>query len=252
MLMKCSVTSTNEPGTPLCQLTGTSSHEYAPVRRRIHPSTPPTEATDNAHTSCRYDSHKSDILRASGRHQAGGGAESFTPGQAPDDEINLFPYFSSTCFNGYKDGASVSFNSTTQGVVDICLCVSSIQEWTGMKCRAFTASMRSYLQSLPGRSRKLRRSRVKTRHRRLQSRPLLVSLLERIQCRLWRCMRDTWLKPSVHAGTSHTEWSQISTFYTHWLNFATCKAFAWADQYNPASAPNRKVGGAAWTVIAIP
>ena len=69
-----------------------------------------------AHTSCRYDSHKVDILRAGGRHQAGGGAESFTPGQAPDDEINLFPYFSSTCFNGYKDGAFVSPISTKQGV----------------------------------------------------------------------------------------------------------------------------------------
>lgn len=43
------------------------------------------------------------------------------------------------------------------------------------------------------------------------------------------------------AGHSRAAWEQISGFYNFWLNFSTSKAFAWADQYNPASAPNRKV-----------
>lgn len=55
----------------------------------------------------RYDGHRNDILRQATHHQAGG-TDSFNRGQAPEDEVNLFPYFSSTCFNGYKDGPAVS------------------------------------------------------------------------------------------------------------------------------------------------
>jgi len=33
----------------------------------------------------------------------------------------------------------------------------------------------------------------------------------------------------------------VSAFYSHWINFATYKEFSWVDEYNPASAPNRKV-----------
>lgn len=55
----------------------------------------------------RYDNHRLDILRAGSRHQAGGGSQ-FAGGEAPEDEVDLFPYFSSTCFSGYKDGPAVT------------------------------------------------------------------------------------------------------------------------------------------------
>jgi DnaJ family protein A protein 5 len=32
----------------------------------------------------------------------------------------------------------------------------------------------------------------------------------------------------------------VFAFYSYWLNFSTEKDFAWADQHNPAAAPNRK------------
>jgi len=43
------------------------------------------------------------------------------------------------------------------------------------------------------------------------------------------------------AGGSSAAWSDVSAFYSHWINFATYKEFSWVDEYNPASAPNRKV-----------
>ena len=33
----------------------------------------------------------------------------------------------------------------------------------------------------------------------------------------------------------------MAAFYSVWLNYTTVKDFAWADKYNPAAAPNRKV-----------
>ncbi len=53
----------------------------------------------------RYDSHKSQIIKSGERHQAGGG--SFQGPQKPDDEIDLYQYFSSSCFSGYGDGPKV-------------------------------------------------------------------------------------------------------------------------------------------------
>lgn len=55
----------------------------------------------------RYDSHRDQILRSGERHQAGGGADSFTPGQRPDDEPDLYQYFTGGCFSGFGDGPKV-------------------------------------------------------------------------------------------------------------------------------------------------
>lgn len=58
--------------------------------------------------SCRrrYDSHRDQILRSGERHQAGGGAE-FAPGQRPDDEPDLYQFFTASCFSGFGDGPKV-------------------------------------------------------------------------------------------------------------------------------------------------
>jgi DnaJ homolog subfamily A member 5 len=42
-------------------------------------------------------------------------------------------------------------------------------------------------------------------------------------------------------GRSDASWEDVSAFYATWGSFATSRDFAWADVYNPASAPNRRV-----------
>ena len=42
-------------------------------------------------------------------------------------------------------------------------------------------------------------------------------------------------------GDAAAPWAAVSAFYGAWTAFSTAKDFAWADEYNPASAPNRKV-----------
>jgi hypothetical protein len=59
----------------------------------------------------RYDSHRDAILRSGERHQTGGGAE-FAGGKRPDDEIDLFQFFSPSAFSGYNDGAKVGMDSS--------------------------------------------------------------------------------------------------------------------------------------------
>ena len=44
------------------------------------------------------------------------------------------------------------------------------------------------------------------------------------------------------AGKSTASWPEVAAFYEHWSSFVTYKEFSWVDQYNPASAANRKVG----------
>lgn len=46
--------------------------------------------------------------------------------------------------------------------------------------------------------------------------------------------------PSTSGGPD-SDWSTVRRFYDYWLAFATVKEFAWADVYNLAAAPNRKV-----------
>jgi DnaJ family protein A protein 5 len=59
------------------------------------------------HERSWYDGHRDQILHSGERHQAGGGGGGFTPGQRPDDEVDLFKYFSSGCYSGFGDGPKV-------------------------------------------------------------------------------------------------------------------------------------------------
>lgn len=48
--------------------------------------------------------------------------------------------------------------------------------------------------------------------------------------------------PSLPAfGSSSLAGPEVAAFYSSWMNYSTLKDFAWADKYNPAAAPNRKV-----------
>ena len=42
-------------------------------------------------------------------------------------------------------------------------------------------------------------------------------------------------------GRSDAPWTDVAAFYAEWGGFATTRNFSWADQYNPATAPNRQV-----------
>lgn len=42
-------------------------------------------------------------------------------------------------------------------------------------------------------------------------------------------------------GNSSLSGPEVAAFYSSWTNYTTMKDFAWADKYNPAAAPNRKV-----------
>eukprot|EP00878_Enallax_costatus_P030206 GHUV01032870.1.p1 GENE.GHUV01032870.1~~GHUV01032870.1.p1 ORF type:complete len:202 (+),score=69.47 GHUV01032870.1:343-948(+) len=62
------------------------------------------EVLSDKHERAWYDSHRDQILRSGERHQAGGGPGGFTPGERPEDEVDLFQYFSSSCYSGFGDG----------------------------------------------------------------------------------------------------------------------------------------------------
>lgn len=51
----------------------------------------------------------------------------------------------------------------------------------------------------------------------------------------------------MNAGTSALAGPEVAAFYSSWMNYSTLKDFAWADKYNPATAPNRKVRK--WTLL---
>lgn len=50
-------------------------------------------------------------------------------------------------------------------------------------------------------------------------------------------------QPPVFAafGTAESPAADVFAFYSCWQSFSTYKEFAWADLYNPATAPNRQV-----------
>lgn len=51
--------------------------------------------------------------------------------------------------------------------------------------------------------------------------------------------RTSFVYPSF--GTSASAWPEVATFYAEWSSFSSARSFSWADQYNPATAPNRQV-----------
>ncbi|KAK9822025.1 hypothetical protein WJX74_001541 [Apatococcus lobatus] len=60
------------------------------------------EILSDKHERAWYDDHRDAILRSGDRHQAG--AEGFSAGQKPDDFVDLYAFFSKSCFTGYNDG----------------------------------------------------------------------------------------------------------------------------------------------------
>ncbi len=42
-------------------------------------------------------------------------------------------------------------------------------------------------------------------------------------------------------GGAAAPWEAVAAFYAEWAGFASAKDFAWADEYNPAAAPDRRV-----------
>ncbi|KAH7316314.1 hypothetical protein KP509_21G087900 [Ceratopteris richardii] len=42
-------------------------------------------------------------------------------------------------------------------------------------------------------------------------------------------------------GNLSTSYTQVQTFYNHWLGFSTVKDFVWCDEYRASSGPNRKI-----------
>lgn len=55
----------------------------------------------------RYDSHRDAILRSGNHHQAGGsgGVEA---AEKPDNDFNIYMYYSASCHTGHHDGIKVN------------------------------------------------------------------------------------------------------------------------------------------------
>lgn len=61
------------------------------------------EILGDPHERAWYDSHRDAILRSGERHQAGGGG-GWSPGERPDDEVDLYAYFTAAAYSGFGDG----------------------------------------------------------------------------------------------------------------------------------------------------
>lgn len=86
-------------------LSSTPQHAHA---LRLHSSNPCPGQTPFQSPCARYDSHRDQILRSGVRHQAGGDAGGgFEPGQRPEEEEEVFSYFSSACYSGFGDDEKV-------------------------------------------------------------------------------------------------------------------------------------------------
>ena len=144
------------------------------------------EILSDKHERAWYDTHRDAILRSGERHQAGSSAGEPT-GQRPEDFVDVYAYFTSTCYSGFGDGPRGFY-----GVYDVLFRTLAKQEATASAHRTERRGDDNSV-SLP------------------------------------------------QFGSSETPWSEVSAFYSAWGSFATKKDFAWADMYNPASAPNRKV-----------
>ena len=60
------------------------------------------EILSDQHERAWYDSHRDAILRSDDRHQAGSAGEGL--GVRPDDYVDVYAYFTTTCFSGFGDG----------------------------------------------------------------------------------------------------------------------------------------------------
>ncbi|BDA42473.1 DnaJ homolog subfamily C member 21 at N-terminal half [Coccomyxa sp. Obi] len=74
------------------------------------------EILSDKHERAWYDSHRAQILRAGSNYQAGGGG--FTSDQAaPPEDLSLYQYFSSSCYDGFND-APKGFYTVYRDVFD--------------------------------------------------------------------------------------------------------------------------------------
>ena len=176
----------------------------------------------------RYDSHRDAILRP-GTQQ--GGEEQF---QATDDGyvVNLYQYFSPSCFSGYGDGAKASRRRC-------CVQPTSTEQRTqrrtwrlqgfyGVYSEVFAEVAQAELDA-------------GTPHEDwpefgepgpgcvLSDRKAGVRLPPKCPA---RCLC---------AGRSTASQDQVARFYSFWLNFVSDRSFAWADKWNLATAPSRLV-----------
>jgi DnaJ family protein A protein 5 len=145
------------------------------------------EILSDPHERSWYDSHRDAILRSGDRHQAGDTGGGFAGGQRPADDVDVYSYFSSTCYAGFGDGP-----------------------------RGFYSVYDDLFQRLAKQEAEARGARAE---RRDASPP----------------------PPLPRFGLSGGRWPEVGVFYAEWSGFATAKEFSWADEYNPAAAPNRQV-----------
>ena len=75
------------------------------------------EVLSDPHERSWYDNHRDAILRSGERHQAGGSGGGGGEGEAPEDYVDLYAYFSSSCYKGY-DNSKQGFYSVYTGVFD--------------------------------------------------------------------------------------------------------------------------------------
>ncbi|GMH38384.1 hypothetical protein BSKO_06268 [Bryopsis sp. KO-2023] len=143
------------------------------------------EILSDKHERAWYDSHRDAILKSGHSHQAGGSG--FESQEEPDDEIDIFIYFSSNCYNGHHDGPKGFFHVYS----------TVFDEIVEAEMRAYECRPENEDSTPPG--------------------------------------------PFPEFGDSEATSKSVFAFYSFWAGFMTVKPYAWKDQFNPASAPNRKV-----------
>ena len=144
------------------------------------------EILSDKHERAWYDSHRDSILRSGERHQAGTAGEGM--GERPDDYVDVYEYFTSTCYSGFGDGPRGFYT-----VYDNVFSKLAEHEATAAAARAERRGSSSANSRMPS------------------------------------------------FGLSGAPWKEVGAFYAEWSSFVSVKDFSWADEYNPASAPNRKI-----------
>ena len=162
----------------------------------------------------RYDSHRDAILRSADRQYNG----EWSKGQPPEDEVNLFQYFSSSCYSGYSEGPKVRL-LPPEGLFflerRLCFCCCSpIKGLAVINC-GLQGFYTVYCD--------------------------LFGRLARQEAEAAGKASATGASAQASFGDSAADWPVVARFYTEWMSFSTCKDFSWGDQYHPPSAPHRKV-----------
>ncbi|GAX82273.1 hypothetical protein CEUSTIGMA_g9702.t1 [Chlamydomonas eustigma] len=80
-----------------------NSHRLEEAQEKFKEVQNAYEILSDKHERAWYDSHRDQILKSGDRHQAGGSGYDAGAAKRPDDEEDLFPYFSTSCFSGYGE-----------------------------------------------------------------------------------------------------------------------------------------------------